>query len=126
MKSSVILGLRWIGAIILPLPGAWLVSMLIRCSSYLVGFGGSFIDTIFESFGTGAAVPLIAYYVAPQKRAVTALVISSLLIAFIVFCMGVYWRNITTLAFIDQCVIFTGMIVGVVSAFQMENHSEES
>ena len=112
--------LRWIGAIVLPLPGAWLASIIIRFSWYIMGFESSVIAHIFEYFGTGAVVPLIAYYVAPRKGAATALVISLILIAFTVFCMGVCWYNITVMAFLKQCVVFAGTIVGVVISFHLE------
>ena len=126
MKTTFILVFRWIGAVVLPLPGAWLISVVNRFCLNMMGLGDSFIAYLGASFAVGVSVPLITYYLAPSKRAITALVISSLLIVFVVFCLGVYWRNITVLALIDQCVIFAGMIVGVVSAFQMERQLNEN
>ena len=86
----------------------------------MMGFENSFVAHVFESFGMGAAVPLVAYFISPRKGAVAALVVSSLLIAFLVFCMGVWWYNITLPAFLYQCVVFAGIIVGVIMSFHFE------
>lgn len=121
MKTTFILVFRWIGAVVLPLPGAWLVSVLNHFCFYMMGFGDSFIGNIVESFATGGSLPFIAFYIAPKKRAITATVISSLMLAFIMFCMGVYWRNVTIISFINQFAVIVGIVIGIVSAFQIEN-----
>ena len=48
-----------------------------------------------------------------------------LMAAFIVFCMGVCWRNVTLLSFIDQSVVIVGIIVGIVSAFEAEKRQAQ-
>ena len=43
------------------------------------------------------------------------------MLAFIMFCMGVYWRNVTIISFINQFAVIVGIVIGIVSAFQIEN-----
>lgn len=125
MKKHIITVLRWIGAVVLPFPGAWLVSMLCRFSSYIIGPEESYFECLIESFATGASFTLIAYSVAPRKGAIVSTVMGSLMAAFIVFCMGVYWRNVTLLSFIDQSAVIVGIIVGIVSAFEAEKRQTQ-
>lgn len=124
LQATLILVLRWIGAVVLPLPGAWLISVVNRFCLNMMGLDESFLAYLGVTFATGGSVPFIAYNLAPRKRAITALVISSLWIAFLVFCLGAYWRRLTVLILLSHFAEFAGIIVGVVSAFQMEKSHE--
>lgn len=125
MKQTIVLILRWIGVVVLPLPGAWLVSTLCRFGFSTMGSGDSYFQCLFESFMTGASFTVIAGSVAPKKGAVVSTVMGSLMTMFIVFCMGVYWRNITILSFFNQSAVIVGIVVGVVSAFEAEKRQAQ-
>ena len=114
MKKHIINTLRWIGAIILPIPAMLIIPPIVAFGLSLSGiiepdtFAGQHIRTLT----TGIIIPFIPWFLAPKHKT-----ISGILIGSIYFILGIF---LTVLMYSDphsetlgQIFILIGMIVGM-------------
>jgi len=125
MKHIVMSILRWLGAVILPIPIAHVLGGIL---SYCVIFLGccepdSIILALFTAFARGFIVAMVPGWLAPSSKKVATVIISS--IYFVVgVCLTISLYSDPSSGTTGQICVLVGMVVGVV-AFVNEDMKKE-
>lgn len=126
MKHIVTSILRWVGAVILPIPIALVLAGILRYCVMFLGYcePDSIILSLFQAFAIGFIVAMAPGWLAPSNKKVATVIISS--IYFVVgVCLTICLYPDPSSGTTGQISVLVGMIVGVV-AFVSEEQKKEN
>ena len=112
-KNVIVEGLRWVGAVMLPVPIGFIITLVALILIPKAVFGNTLADLI-HSFIFGAAIFQIAYLFVPINKLFVATLISSVF-AFI-SVINYTWR-IANQGFELRFLMCVGLILGMVAAY---------
>ena len=119
--------LRWLGAVILPIPIALVLVEILRYCVMFLGYcePDSIILSLFQAFAIGFIVAMVPGWLAPSNKKVVTVIITSIYFVAGV-CLTICLYSDPRSGTIGQICVLVGMIVGVVAFVNEEQKKEKT